>query len=45
MEEMGEFLEKICPNQMGQYLVEGDLEPPQPAFDMDDKEVNDLIKP
>ena len=45
MEEMGEFLEKICPNQMGQYLVEGDLEPPQPDFDMDDKEVNDLIKP
>lgn len=42
MEEIGEYLETVCPGQMGEYTVEGVLELPE-GWDMDEQAVNDLL--
>ena len=43
-EEIGSFIETICPAQMGQYLVEGVLEPPSPGDNIDKEGVAELLK-
>ncbi len=42
-EETGEYLDELCPRQMGQYSVEGILEPPAAAINMDEKNINELL--
>ncbi|MBO6214185.1 MAG: GNAT family N-acetyltransferase, partial [Lachnospiraceae bacterium] len=43
MEEIGLFLDEVCPRQMGMYLAEGVLMPPAEDTDMDKADVEQLL--
>ena len=44
MEEMGDFLEEICPKQMGQYFVAGNMTKPEPEMDLDPNDIAKLME-
>ena len=43
MEEIGELIEEICPKQMGQYLVAGNLTKPSPEMDFTPEDIDELM--
>lgn len=43
MEEIGVFLDGLCPKQMGMHLMEGFLSAPPSEIDMDEDDINQLI--
>ena len=43
MEEIGLFLDEVCPRQVGMYMVEGVLMPPAEETDMDKADVEQLL--
>ncbi len=44
MEELGDFLEELCPKQMGQYLVAGNMTKPDPETDLTPEEIDQFMK-
>ena len=42
-EQMLEFVDELCPTQMGQYLLEGLLTPPAPEMNMDPEVLEKLM--
>ncbi len=42
-EEIGEYLEKICSKQMGQYLLSGSIEQPLPEEDVTTEDIKDAL--
>ncbi len=43
MEELGDFIEEICPKQMGQYLIAGNMTKPEPETDLSTEDISKLM--
>ena len=44
MEEVGLFIDKVCSRQMGMYMVEGTLAPPSSDTDLNEEDIEQLLK-
>lgn len=43
MEELGSFIEEICPKQMGQYMIAGNMTKPEPELDLSPEDVAKIM--
>ena len=43
MEELEGFIEEICPKQMGQYMIAGNMTKPEPELDLSPEDVAKIM--